>query len=127
MARRRVSETSITSEQRANLLARVYLTGAGRPFESEAARRAAWVANRDQLLAEARPGLRPGAWWQYEAPEAEAQRQLVMVDGVGCCHESDRELLGRLDLLSAEEAGILASAEKAALEKKRSKKRGFRP
>jgi hypothetical protein len=41
----------------------------GRPaFASEAARRAAWFAHRDELLRHCHGGKRPAGWWDYESP-----------------------------------------------------------
>ena len=47
--------------------------GDGTGFENEAAKRAAWEANREALLIAWRerqgPGARPDAWWEYECPK----------------------------------------------------------
>src|SRR3954453_2700153 len=37
-------------------------------FNSDAERRAAWEYHREALLARERPGSRPRAWWEYDAP-----------------------------------------------------------
>jgi hypothetical protein len=37
-------------------------------FASDSERRAAWLQHRNKFLAKERPGRRPDAWWDYEAP-----------------------------------------------------------
>ena len=37
-------------------------------FASDSERRAAWLQHREKFLAKERPGRRPEAWWDYEAP-----------------------------------------------------------
>jgi hypothetical protein len=37
-------------------------------FASDSERRAVWQQHRDKFLAKQRPGRRPDAWWDYEAP-----------------------------------------------------------
>src|SRR3954447_18569012 len=37
-------------------------------FANEEERRAAWEYHREALLARERPGSRPRAWWEYDAP-----------------------------------------------------------
>ena len=37
-------------------------------FASDRERRAAWKAHREDLLSRDAPGMRPWAFWQYEAP-----------------------------------------------------------
>jgi hypothetical protein len=37
-------------------------------FASDSERRAAWQQHRDKFLTKKRPGRRPDAWWDYEAP-----------------------------------------------------------
>lgn len=98
MANRRKTSKKLTRSQRFNLIAKVYLTGEGRPFESEAERRAAWEAHRDELMAASRPGLRPGSFWNYDRPDLEARR---------IPHETDVQLLYRLGLLSPDEIAQL--------------------
>jgi hypothetical protein len=72
-----------------------------RAFASDDERRAAWIRDRDRLLAmfSSGPGRRPQAWWRYDAPTAG-----VRWPGL------DRE---RSTLY---QAGLLDEAEKAELE-----------
>src|SRR4051794_26432842 len=37
-------------------------------FASDAERRATWEYHREAMLADERPGRRPQAWWDYDAP-----------------------------------------------------------
>lgn len=97
MAKKR-TKAALMRSQFFNLMARAYLVGEDRPFATEEERRAAWEAHRETLLASARPGMRPGAWWQYDAPQLEAQR---------LPHESDLQLLFRLGQLGPEEVEAL--------------------
>jgi len=99
MAQRRSNEITLTRSQRLDLVARAYLVGQAQPFATEQERRAAWSANRDKLLSETRPGRRPGAWWQYDAPEIEAQRKIITLDSGLYCHETDSELLARVGIM----------------------------
>lgn len=53
-------------------------------FASEAARRAAWRAHRERLMASVNPCTRPAAWWDYEAkaprdPHRSADEQLYVL------------------------------------------------
>lgn len=66
------------------------------PFEDDEHRRQLWEHNRDYLVdkdinytgvCKRKPGTRPAAWWDYEAPEP--RRDL----------ESEEDYLRRLDLL----------------------------
>ena len=47
-------------------------------FADDAARRAAWSAHRDELLAVSAPGTRPWAFWRFEAPDGVFDRGLVV-------------------------------------------------
>ncbi len=40
-----------------------------RAFTSDAERRGAWERHREVLLQSMPAGMRPAAWWDYEAPE----------------------------------------------------------
>ncbi len=69
-------------------------------FASDAARRAAWQAHREEILKRwehGYPGMRPSAWWRYDAPEPRLE------------NERDAEALERLGLLSDEERGRVAA------------------
>lgn len=47
-------------------------------WTTDAERRAAWFANRDELLARrTHPGRRPAAFWQYEAPHPDPEGGLL--------------------------------------------------
>jgi hypothetical protein len=49
----------------------------GSAFADEAEARAAWDANRDELLADCNGGTRPWAFWRFEAPGAARGRRLA--------------------------------------------------
>ncbi|MDI6871228.1 MAG: hypothetical protein QME79_07705 [Bacillota bacterium] len=50
----------------------------GSSFESPFLRKAAWLAHREELLeGHVGEGVRPGAWWEYDAPG----QPLILTDG----------------------------------------------
>jgi len=66
-------------------------------FESVFTRRAAWFANKEELMEANGPGQRPWAWWQFEAPQPLSEK------------EDPVKALRRWGLLTpAEEAGLKA-------------------
>jgi len=72
--------------------------GNGDSFD-EAFAREAWEQYRDQILAEwitKRPGTRPWAWWEFDAPE-EPRRD-----------EAQYDYLDRLCLLTRDERAVLS-------------------
>lgn len=94
--KRKLDPATMTVEEADHLLTGFSFDG-GSPFDSPEARRAAWRANREDLVlywmgrsveldvsgelfwgsGPEGPGHRPRAWWQYEAPE---RRKLVDPD-----------------------------------------------
>ena len=58
---------NLTQEQEFTLLFGVDKTNF--PFRSMDAMRAAWIANRPELLASVNPGTRPSGWWLFESRE----------------------------------------------------------
>lgn len=73
--------------------------GPGCEFETEADYHSAWDDCRESLLADSRAGMRPGAYWKYDAPEIDAQR---------IPFEDDDQLLYRMGMLSPEEIAELS-------------------
>jgi hypothetical protein len=67
--KRRSPLKKITKEQLEHLIQGWVMFGPEFPFRSEEHRRRTWEICREGILEEYRPGLRPRAWWQYEAPE----------------------------------------------------------
>lgn len=122
LKRRNYDTPALTDEQRDNLLDRG-MPAVLRIFTSEQARRRAWQASRDGLLAEyvrTNPLSRPRAWWDYDAPEPRRvvsgpplPEGVVLSCGVPRCHapgdpereyETEAAYLRRLGLLLASEA-----------------------
>ena len=92
-------------------------------FASDVERRKAWLAHRGELLEDNRPGSRPGAWWDYEAPEGAPDRNdyrgeydgalnTIVPDAEGDLITDEFEL-ARLRFLASH--GLLAHHEIAAL------------
>jgi hypothetical protein len=78
-------------------------------FESPFTRKAAWYENRDELMADPTPGMRPWGFWEYEA---------------GGNHPEDQAAeLRRLRLLSDEEKGLLSAMRALSGEGKRCRSR----
>lgn len=80
--RRQIRTDELTPEQRDELLDDVWpwLVPESSVFESEAVRRKAWEAHREELLAEyiaENPGRRPFAWWHYTAPDGYGRNRPV--------------------------------------------------
>lgn len=61
-------------------------------FRTDKARRAAWNAHREEILAESRAGHRPWAWWEYDAPEArdESQAEEDQLIAMGVVDDDER-------------------------------------
>ena len=69
--------------------------------------RAVWKEHRTQLLADARPGCRPWAWWQFESPEP---RCPAISHGAGWWTEGLRQHQ-TLQLLEMDEIGEIELLE----------------
>ena len=69
--------------------------------------RAVWKEHRAALLAEARPGLRPWGWWEFESPEPRAP---AISAGAGWWLEGLREHQ-TLQLLRMDEIGEIELLE----------------
>ena len=69
--------------------------------------RAAWKQCRDELLAAARPGLRPWGWWEFDSPEPRAPATSA---GTGWWTEGLREH-ETLQLLRMDEIGEIELLE----------------
>lgn len=92
-------------------------SGTGDAFASDAEREAAYWALRDELLATARPGERPEAFWDYEAKQlrldlAELLAERV-VEGINSPGYAERLRLERLQWLDRN--GQLSTEERAAI------------
>jgi hypothetical protein len=61
-------------------------------FDSDAARRAAWLEHGAELQPLVSPGSRPWGWWQYEAPEPVLPREheLAYLERCGQLTEPER-------------------------------------
>jgi hypothetical protein len=79
----------------------------GSYFDSREALQAAWVAMRDELLGRANPGRRPAAFYEFEYP------------GVRPPYDSERSVLWREGLLTADEKAVLEAEWKVKFEKAR--------
>ena len=93
--------------------------------ETEEELQAGWLWVRDTLLPAyiaSRPGQRPWAWWEFQAPEPrrrvppppEKPGRKPMPSMLAGYRESSLEYLTRLDLLSAAEKRALAERECAS-------------
>lgn len=120
---RRADTANLDDEQyRALTTGRPYF---GNPFVDTAEMRAAWQANRSDLLREwitKRPGSRPFAWWLFEAVPRYGERKVVSevwceeyrpgwlqygilhTNTTPANQESEAEYLQRHGLLQADEA-----------------------
>jgi hypothetical protein len=98
MAKKRaITNDELTKEERADLL---HFYARHDAFATDDARRTAWEAHREALLAESHAGRRPHAYWQYDAPEINAKRLGL---------ETDEQLLSRFDLLTEAEITELSA------------------
>jgi hypothetical protein len=78
-------------------------------FADDHARRQAWLQSKAVLEALVDPGVRPSAWWDYEAPEPAGPR------------ESVPEFLSRMGLLTLAE--VRATREPHEIRNRRTEKR----
>jgi hypothetical protein len=69
------------------------------PFESKEDRQAAWERHREYLMAKCHHGVRPTAWWDYDAPALGVRRPVRP--------EYEKATLWEAGLLSPEEAATL--------------------
>lgn len=103
--RRRLAEVELTPAQEWDLLlARSWSPDPkGKGFDTPFARRAAWLAHRERLLADCLgSGNRPGAWWEYDAPG----QPLTLADDAYTVEEREIAALVRLGEATAQEIAL---------------------
>ena len=79
------------------------LGGSGSEYENVFLKRASWTQHREELLSLCPVGVRPDAWWEFEAPAGDYTRH---------DHESEEDFLRRHKLLEPWEEAQLEAEKK---------------